>query len=93
MRTSPLLCATLLLSVVGLANTATADQASLPASPHQHASPPQAAMRSSPLSIPLDAAYRSALPRESVVITVEGNDVHCEGVALAALLRAAGALP
>ena len=50
-------------------------------------------MRSSPLSVPLDAAHRSALPRESVVATVEGNDVRCEGVALAALLRAAGALP
>lgn len=55
-----------------------------------HASEPIGA---SPIAIPLDTAALSALPREPVRATAHGQALNCEGVALAALLRAAGAMP
>ncbi len=61
--------------------------------PHQHASPPQSAAQASPVAIPIDAAALAALPRESVTATAHEHTLHCEGVSLAALLRAANALP
>lgn len=63
------------------------------ASPHRHAAPPQPPVLPSPVVVPLDAATLSALPREAVTTTVHGEALHCEGVALAALLQAAGAMP
>ena len=46
-----------------------------------------------PVSIPLDAATLSALPRETVHADSHGHALTCEGVALVALLRRAGAMP
>jgi hypothetical protein len=46
-----------------------------------------------PVSIPLDAATLSALPRETVDADSHGHALTCEGVALVALLRHAGAMP
>ena len=46
-----------------------------------------------PVSIPLDAATLSALPREIVHADSHGHALTCEGVALVALLRHAGAMP
>ena len=47
----------------------------------------------SPIAIPLDATTLSALRREPVRATAHGQALDCEGVALAALLRRAGAMP
>lgn len=47
----------------------------------------------SPLAVPLDAATLSALPRTNVEASAHGKALRCEGVALADLLRHAGALP
>lgn len=47
----------------------------------------------SPRSIPIDAASLASLPRESVNATAHGKALACEGIPLAALLRAADALP
>lgn len=55
-----------------------------------HASEPVAP---SPLAIPIDPASLSALLRERVQANAHGQALDCEGVALAALLRRAGALP
>ncbi|MGH8060602.1 MAG: hypothetical protein ACREO7_01120 [Pseudoxanthomonas sp.] len=55
-----------------------------------HASQPAP---SSPQTIPIDAATLATLPREAVTATAHGNTLQCEGVALAALLRTANALP
>src|SRR5690606_31925949 len=63
------------------------------ASPHRHAAPPQPPVLPSPVVVPLDAATLSALPREAITTTVHGETLRCEGVALAALLQAAGAMP
>lgn len=57
---------------------------------HGRASEPASA---SPLAIPLDADTLSALPREPVTATAHDKTLHCEGIALSALLRAANALP
>ena len=61
--------------------------------PHQHAAPPQSPVLPSPVVVPLDAATLSALPRETVATTIHGETLRCEGVALAALLQAGGAMP
>lgn len=68
------------------------------AAPRQHdprlrAAPPRAPALPSPVVVPLDAATLAALPREAVAATAHGRPLRCEGVALAALLRAAGAVP
>ena len=44
-------------------------------------------------AIPLDAPTLSALPRETVDADSHGHALTCEGVALVALLRHAGAMP
>lgn len=69
------------------------DQPSPVPAPHQHAAPPQAPTLPSPVVVPLDAASRSGLPRETVTATAHDKTRQCEGVALAALLQAAGAMP
>jgi hypothetical protein len=69
-----------------------------PASAQQHgeqardgrASEPETA---SPLAVPIDAATLAALPREPVTATAHGKTLHCEGVPIATLLRAAQAMP
>jgi hypothetical protein len=71
----------------------TTDAAPMPRDPHLHAAPPQAPVLPSPVAVPLDAATLAALPRETVEATAHGQALRCEGVALAALLRHAGALP
>ena len=63
------------------------------ASPHRHAAPPQPPVLPSPVVVPLDPATLSALPRGTVTMTVHDEKLRCEGVALAALLQAAGAMP
>ncbi|GAB3315934.1 hypothetical protein [Luteimonas notoginsengisoli] len=60
---------------------------------HLHAAPPQAPALASPVVVPLDAASLAALPRDAVTANVQGETLKCEGVALAALMRAAGAMP
>lgn len=52
-----------------------------------------AAVAGDPVSIPLDAATLSSLPRETVEATAHGHALACEGVSLVALLRRAGAMP
>lgn len=56
---------------------------------HGHASQPNAP---SPLSVPLDEATLSALPRTVVVVTAHDRTQTCAGVSLADLLMRAGAL-
>lgn len=70
----------------------TASPATLRLSPG-HASPPGIGSQASPLAIPIDAATLAGLPREAVIATAHGKTLHCQGVSLATLLRAAGALP
>jgi len=41
----------------------------------------------------LDPALAATLPRQSVQMSVHDHVLHCEGVSLAALLRAGGAMP
>lgn len=72
-----------LLSLAPLAATA--------ASPHQHASTP--AMPASPIAVALDPASLASLPHSPVTASAHGQTLHCEGVPLTMLLRAAGALP
>lgn len=55
------------------------------------ASPALAGERARPLD--LTAASLASLPCETVEASAHGQALHCEGVPLAALLRAAGALP
>lgn len=47
----------------------------------------------SPIVVPLDAAILSKLPRQTVQATAHGKTLDCEGVTLANLLHATGALP
>lgn len=61
--------------------------------PRLRAAPPRAPVLPSPVVVPLDAATLAALPRETVNVTAHGKTLQCEGVALAALMRAAGAMP
>jgi hypothetical protein len=76
------------------ATTASAPERAPPAhDPRLHAAPPPPSALPSPVVVPIDAAARAALPREPVVASAHGQALHCEGVALAALLQAAGAMP
>lgn len=61
--------------------------------PRLRASPPLAPTLPSPVVVPLDAATLAKLPREAVTATGHGEQLHCEGVPLRALLHAAGAIP
>lgn len=61
--------------------------------PRLPAAPPPAPVLPSPVVVPLDAGTLAALPRESVTATAHDRTLHCEGIALAALLRATGAMP
>ena len=61
--------------------------------PRLHAAPPQASALPSPVVVPIDAATLAALPREAVTASAHDRVLHCEGVALAALLQATGAMP
>lgn len=61
--------------------------------PRLHAGPPATSSLPSPVVVPIDAATLAALPRTPVVATAGGQTQRCEGVPLAALLRAAGAMP
>lgn len=47
----------------------------------------------SPIAVALEAATRARLPRAAVSVDAHGRRRDCEGVALAELLRAAGAMP
>ena len=88
-----LLTAFSMLVPAGVAAGALQEPTSAAAAPHQHASTPQPATLPSPLSIPLDADVLAALPRETVTATAHDKTLHCEGIPLAALLRATEALP
>lgn len=57
---------------------------------HRRAAPPTAP---SPVAVPLDAASRAGLTRHAVVAEAHGATLRCDGVALAALLQAHGAMP
>lgn len=60
-------------------------------SAHAHASdPPQ---RMAPIDVALDAARIAGLPRTTVTASAHSKTLSCEGVSLAALLRASGAMP
>jgi hypothetical protein len=61
--------------------------------PRLHAAPPQPPVLPSPVVVPLDPGSLAALPREAVTATADGETLKCEGVALAALMQAAGAMP
>lgn len=84
-----------LLLVAGLSACATAGP------PYQTTTPSHAAhagrasepMSPSPYVVPLDHATLAKLPRESVKASAHGQDLDCEGVSLAGLLRATGAMP
>ncbi|RDZ26968.1 hypothetical protein [Lysobacter silvisoli] len=70
---------------------APAEKTAADKSPHAHASdPPQ---RFAPVDVALDVDRIAALPRLDAVGTAHGKTLHCQGVSLAALLRAAGAMP
>lgn len=43
--------------------------------------------------VPLDPATLSVLPHEAISASAHGKALHCEGVALPALLRKVGAMP
>ena len=97
------LAAVLLLSACATADTARdpgavvvdapAQPAALPHDPRLHAAPPQATALPSPVVVPLDAGTLAALPRVPVAATTHDQALRCEGVALAALMQAAGAMP
>jgi len=57
---------------------------------HQRASAPA---DPSPVTVPLDPAARASLTRHKVEASAHGNTLRCEGVSLAALLQASGAMP
>lgn len=60
-------------------------------SAHAHASdPPQ---RMAPIDVALDPARIASLPRVTATGSAHGKTLSCEGVSLAALLRASGAMP
>lgn len=61
--------------------------------PELRASQPESPPIASPVAVPLDAQARTGLPRHAVEATAHGRTLHCEGVALVDLLRAAGAMP
>jgi len=57
---------------------------------HQRASSPP---DPSPVVVPLAPAARASLTRHTVEASAHGHALRCEGVALAALLQATGAMP
>src|SRR5690606_21202228 len=61
--------------------------------PQLRASQPEPPPIASPMAVPLDAQARAGLPRHAVQATAHGRALDCEGVALADLFRAAGAMP
>src|SRR3546814_34968 len=75
------------------ASASTSPPAAPPHDPQLHAAPPQAPALPSPVVVPLDAATLASLPRVTVTATAHGETLQCEGVALAALMQAAGAMP
>ena len=77
--------------VATLATTSTS--ASPPHDPRLRAAPPRAASLPSPVVVPFEAATLAALPRETVATTANGEALRCEGVELATLMQAAGAMP
>ncbi|MCL1635407.1 molybdopterin-dependent oxidoreductase [Luteimonas sp. SX5] len=84
-----------LLLVAGLSACAAAGpvlRAAAPSHP-EHAGRASEPMSPSPFVVPLDAATLAKLPREPVKASAHGQDLDCEGVALAGLLRATGAVP
>ena len=77
--------------LIGLLSAATAVAAEPEKNPHAHASdPPQ---RMAPMDVALDAAKIATLPRVAATGSAHGKTLSCEGVSLAALLRASGAMP
>lgn len=88
-RFAPLL---LIACLSACANTGTTRSAEAPshAAHSMRASEP---MSPSPFVVPLDEATLAKLPRESVKASAHGQNLDCEGVALAGLLRATGAMP
>lgn len=85
-------CCALAIALSACATTASSHRttASSDAQRPLHASEP---MSPSPFVVPLDEATLAKLPRESVKASAHGQDLDCEGVALAGLLRATGATP
>jgi hypothetical protein len=61
--------------------------------PRLHAAPPSAPELPSPVAVPLDATTLASLPREPITASAHGTVLHCDGIPLPALLRAAGAMP
>jgi len=57
---------------------------------HQRAATPA---DPSPVAVPLDLSARASLTRHTIEATVHGRTLRCEGVSLAALLQASGAMP
>ena len=80
-------------SAAAAAASGDAAPASVEPSPHQHAAPPRPTVLPSPVVVPIDDASRAALSRATVTATAHGRTHRCEGVALAALLQAGGAMP
>ena len=75
------------LAMLLLAGTACTQESSS----HQRASTPGRV--ASPISVPLDAPSRATLQRHTLLAPANGRILHCEGVALTALLQASGAMP
>lgn len=80
----------LLVTVLLLASAAARAQDRRPAALHQRAWAPAG---SSPIIVPLDMAVRASLTRHRIEVTDAAGVRECEGVSLAALLRASGAMP
>ncbi len=90
-RWLPLALAATLSACASAGDVREPSSASAPDPPARgHASEPVAP---SPLAVPLDPATLSTLPRERVQASAHGVALDCEGVALPALLRKAGAMP
>lgn len=88
---SPIRLPLAIACLIGLLSAATALAAEPERNPHAHASdPPQ---RMAPLDVALDAAKLANLPRVTATGSAHGKTLSCEGVSLAALLRASGAMP
>ena len=81
----------ILLACTSLSLTARAQEHAH--APHQHASPPGAALVAAPLAVPLDAATLATFTRQPVAASAHGQVLQCEGIPLSVLLRAAKALP
>lgn len=84
-----------LLLVAGLSACAASGPPRQTAAPAhaEHVGRASEPMSPSPFVVPLDEATLAKLPRESVKASAHGQNLDCEGVALASLLRATGATP